>query len=397
MTDAFLPYGRHQIDEDDIAAVVDVLRHGVLTCGPKVEAFEKAFAEKIGVPEAVVCSNGTTALHLAAIVAGLGPGDKAIVPAITFLATANAVRMTGADVVFADVDPNTGLMTPETMQAAIAKGGNAVKAVMPVHMNGQMGDMEALRSLTEERELQLISDCCHALGAKYNGGGVPGDGRFEDLGCFSLHPVKSIAMGEGGMVTTRDSGVAARLRLLRGQGMERGQNGWARPELAFDQNGDPNPWYYEMQELAYNYRATDLQCALGLSQLGKLDRFVSRRVEIAGLYDELLAPLAPRLKPVPRSSFGQSAWHLYPVLIDFEAVGQDRAAVMKALVEYGVGTQVHYEPVAWQPYYRGLYGDMPLPGAAHYYARVLSLPIFPAMSDEDVKRVADALDAVLKS
>ncbi|NVJ97563.1 MAG: UDP-4-amino-4,6-dideoxy-N-acetyl-beta-L-altrosamine transaminase [Alphaproteobacteria bacterium] len=397
MSNSFLPYGRHQIDDDDIEAVVDVLKNGALTCGPKVDAFEQAFAEKIGAKHAVVCSNGTTALHLAVLVAGVA--GKVVVPSVTFLSTANVVRMAGADVVFADVCPATGLMTAASLKAALAKSDGNVSAVMPVHLNGQCAEMKEIAAIAKAAGAAVITDCCHALGAEYTGetGGRPGDGQYEDIGCFSLHPVKSIAMGEGGVVTTNNDTFARELRLLRGHGMVREPEEWADSAAGFDaDNGDANPWYYEMQALGYNYRATDMQCALGLSQLRKLDRFIARRREIAGLYDKLLGTHSNMVVPIERTNLASSAWHLYPVLIDFARVGKSRAAVMKALAEIGVGTQVHYIPVSDQPYYRNLYGKQDLPGASDYYGKVLSLPIFPAMSDEDVHKVVDALVKVLR-
>lgn len=393
MSDEFLPYGRHQIDEDDITAVVDVLRQGVLTGGPKVEEFEEAFAQAVAAKHAVVCSNGTTALHLAVIAAELGPGDQVVVPAVTFLSTANAVRMVGADVIFADVCPNTGLLTEETLSRALSRCTNAV-AVMPVHLNGQCVEMPELDDIIRKHSLKVITDCCHALGARYASGGHPGDGQYEDFGCFSLHPVKSIAMGEGGVVTTADASVAKRLRHLRGHDMRRNPADWKMP-TGFAEDGRPNPWYYEMHELAYNYRASDMQCALGLSQLGKLKGFVRRRAEIADHYDAALTGLSNSLKPVQRTSLAASAWHLYPVLIDFEAVGLSRAELMRKLHEHGVGTQVHYVPVPWQPYYRELCGEPDFPGAQRYYEAVLSLPIFPGMSNGDVARVVAALKETL--
>ncbi|WCL53047.1 UDP-4-amino-4,6-dideoxy-N-acetyl-beta-L-altrosamine transaminase [Gimibacter soli] len=390
----FLPYGRHSIDEDDIAAVAEVLRGSMLTGGPKVAEFERAFAARVGAKEAVACSNGTTALHLACIAAGLREGDRAIVPSVTFLSTANAVRMCGAEVVFADVDPDTGLLTPASLRTAFAGANGPVKAVLPVHLNGQIADMEEIAAIARQAGAAIITDCAHAIGAEYAERGTPGDGQWEDLACFSLHPVKTIAMGEGGVVTTNDASVAARLRRLRGHDMRRGEGGWLAADLALDEGGEANPWFYEMQELGYNYRATDFQCALGLSQLGKLDRFIAARRAIADRYDALLKPHDNLLRPIPRMP-GQSAWHLYPVLIDYEALGTTRARLMRALVAEGIGTQVHYIPVHWQPYYRARYGEQDLPGAAAYYRRALSLPIFPALPEDGPERVVEALVRLL--
>lgn len=391
MPSDFLPYGKHHIDENDIEAVAEVLRSGALTCGPKVEAFETAFSEYIGVKHAVVCANGTAALHLACIAAGLGPGDVAIVPSITFLATANAVLMTGADVVFADVSSSTGLMTRATFDDAVArvKNGN-LKAVLPVHMSGQAGEIETIYTAAKGIEISVITDCCHALGAEYYSGGRPGDGQFEDMATYSLHPVKSIAMGEGGMVTTNDDKMANHMRALRGHAMEKQPEAWLNKDLAFD-GANANPWYYEMQMLAYNYRASDIQCALGLSQLSKLSSFVDKRRAIANLYDIKLSSLGNKIRPIDRAGFTDSAWHLYPVLIDFEALGLSRAQVMHRLAEKGIGTQVHYVPVSRQPFYETKYGVQKLPGADTYYSKVLSLPIFPSMLETDVERVVDAL------
>ncbi|WP_286828490.1 MULTISPECIES: UDP-4-amino-4,6-dideoxy-N-acetyl-beta-L-altrosamine transaminase [Kordiimonas] len=399
MSESFLAYGRHQIDDDDIAAVVDVLKNGALTCGPKVDAFEAAFAAKVGAREAVVCSNGTTALHLAMMGLDIGPGDVVIVPTVTFLSTANGARMAGADVVFADVCPDTGLLTADTLEEAFGRAGQPVKAVLPVHLNGQCVDIESIERVSRAHGAAVVTDCCHALGATYKGAlvGAPGDGQFEDMACFSLHPVKSIAMGEGGVVTMSDPDLAGRLRILRSQGMVRDPASWQQVESGFSEgSGAPNPWYYEMQELGYNYRATDLQCALGLSQLAKLDGFVARRRELAELYDRQFEAQLNSLVPVSRTHTAESAWHLYPVLIDFRSQGRDRAAVMADLAELGVGTQVHYIPVSSQPYYEKLYGKQRFSGAERYYERVLSLPIFPAMSDDDVERVVTCLGKVLR-
>lgn len=396
MRDDFLPYGKHCIDEDDIEAVVDVLRHGALTGGPKVDEFERAFAKKIGTQFAVVVSNGTAALHVALLASGFKAGDTAIVPSLTFLSTANVVLMAGGKVQFADVCPDTGLMTPETFKKALAAAKGPVKAVMPVHLTGQTCDMENIASIAAEYDVTVISDCCHALGAEYvKEAGRPGDGVYEAMACFSLHPVKSIAMGEGGVVTTNSKALADKMCLLRSHDMRRNPDEFVSGQAAFDGRGEPNPWFYEMHELGYNYRATDFQCALALSQLGKLDGFVERRRHLAGLYDDLLRNLSNLLQPNIRVHNCLSAWHLYAVRINFAALGIERSEVMRKLQEKGIGTQVHYIPVHKQPFYTRLYGKQILPGADEYYANTLSLPLFPAMSDDDPKRVISELQAIL--
>lgn len=384
----FLPYGRQWIDDDDVAAVVCALRGEYLTTGPGVDAFENAFRAATGAAHAVVCSSGTAALHLAALALDLGPGDAAVVPSLTFLATANIVRMTGAEVVFADVDPATGLMTPGTFEAALKRAGaERIRAAFPVHLNGQLCDMAGLSSTAARARVALIEDACHALGAEGSAGNA-----HSAFACFSTHPVKAIAMGEGGIVTTRDAVAAARLRRLRSHGMERDPAIWRNRDAGLD--GDaPNPWYYEMSEIGWNYRAPDLLCALGISQLDKLERFLARRRELAAFYDRALAALAPMLEPVPHGA-APHGWHLYAVRIDFAALGRSRKAVMDELRACGIGTMVHYIPVHRQPYYAGRYGRIDLPGADAYYARCLSIPFYPALTDADAARVVDALRAV---
>ena len=394
-----LPYGRHQIDEEDVAAVVDVLRGGWLTTGPKVAEFECAFASRIDARFAVSCSSGTAGLHLACLAAGFGDGDAVIVPAPTFLSTANAPRPVGAEVAFADVDPDSALMTPALMETALTQAGTCAKAVIPVHYGGQCADPAAMSALACDRDLVVIEDACHALGANYDAGGetdVPvGACRHSDMTVFSSHPVKAIAMGEGGVVTTNGSALHERLTALRNHGMKKDPDGFRNNGLAVGPDGAPNPWYYEMPELGLNYRASDISCALGLSQLGKLDRFIERRRLLASRYDELLAPLGPAVVPVPRVAGCRSAFHLYPVLIDFDQVGVSRANLMERLQGAGIGTQVHYVPVHRQPYYVDRYGELSLPGADEYYRRTLPLPLFPAMADSDVERLVAALTDVL--
>ena len=397
-----LPYGRQTIEEDDVAAVAAVLHSDWLTCGPVVEQFEEAFARKVGAAEAVVCSSGTAALHLAGLALDLAPGDAVVVPAITFAATANAQRYCGAEVVFADVDPDTGLMTAGHLAAAVARAGHAglrPKAVAPVHLNGQVCDMPGLAACAADLGLCMVEDACHALGAQYR----VEDGRRLRVGAcghaamtvFSLHPVKTATMGEGGVVTTNDRLIAKRLRRLRTHGITRDPDAFVSPERAFDADGGLNPWYSELQELGLNYRASDIHCALGLSQLGKLDRFVNARRGLMGCYDDRLAGMAPLVTPVARAPGCSPAWHLAVALIDFAAAGIGRGLLMRRLAAYGIGTQVHYLPLHWQPYYQKRYGTRRLPGAEAYYARCLSLPLFPAMSSDDVDRVVDALVSCL--
>ena len=381
----FLPYGRQTIEDDDVAAVADALTDDFLTTGPKVAAFETGFADFVGAQHAVACANGTAALHLAMLALDVQPGEVCIVPSITFLATANCARFVGAEVVFTDVDAESGLMTEATLVDAVARaGGRKIAAILPVHLRGDVCDLPAMRRIADEVGAALVEDACHALGSRMVFDNVPasaGDGRWGDLAVFSFHPVKTLTTGEGGMVTTQRADLAERLRLLRSHGM-------VRPEGA-------DPWVYEMPEIGFNYRLPDILCALGLSQLAKLPRLVERRRALARLYETALAPLAPLVRIAARPTWSDPALHLKCVLIDFEAAGVTRAEAMAGLKARGIGSQVHYIPVHSQPYYRARYGALALPGADAWYARCLSLPFYPTMADGDVARVAVALAEVL--
>lgn len=394
MTGDFLPYGRHVIGEDDISAVVDVLRGDWLTTGPAVEKFEASLAERVGARFAVACSSGTAGLHMATAVVGLAPGDQAIVPPMTFLATANAVRYQGADVLFADVDTQTGLLNVDGLQEIIARTPKGIRAVLPVHLAGQTVDMPALAKLAEKAGFLIIEDACHALGTKYLDGNEVvnvGSCKHSSMVVFSFHPVKTIAMGEGGAVTTNDPEIYRKLLEFRNHGMTRNASEFQNKDMAFASDGQSNPWYYEMPDVGFNYRASDIHCALAHSQLKKLDAFIERRSSLAFRYDELLQPLAPIVLPPSRIESCIPAWHLYAVRIDFAASGMTRKQLMVRLREAGIGSQVHYIPVHLQPYYRHLYSEIDLPGAAAYYDATLSLPLFPSMTIDDVDRVVGAL------
>lgn len=388
----FLPYGRQVIEEDDLAAVREALLSPYLTTGPMVERFEAALVDVTQARHAVVCANGTAALHLAARAIKLDRGQVAVVPSITFVATANAVRYCGAEVVFADVDPETGLMTPQTLRDALRRAQGA-RAALPVHLNGQCCDMEGIAAVAREWGLWVIEDACHAIGGTEAGRPV-GACSHSDLACFSFHPVKTIAMGEGGAVTTNDDALAAALRADRNHGLVRQPEGFTLPG-AVDAEGAPNPWFYELPEPGFNYRAPDILCALGLSQVKKLARFVAQRRRLMALYREALAPLAPVVRLVEEPPHGETAWHLCVARIDFASAGIGRAALMRRLAEDGIGSQVHYIPVHRQPYYAARYPELALPGADAYYARCLSLPLFAAMTEDDVARVTAALAAAL--
>lgn len=376
-----LPYGRQNINQEDIDAVCDVLGSDFLTTGPTIEKFEKALTQHTKAKHVIACSNGTTALHLACIAAGLNENTAAIVPSLTFLATANAVRYCHADVIFCDVCPDTGLMRPEDLEQALKKAkarGKDIKAILPVHLTGQSTDLEALKSALPEDNITIIADACHALGGKYKDSPI-GSCAYEDMSCFSFHPVKTIATGEGGAITTNNSEMADIMRKLRNHGMER------KDALG--------PWYYEMHELGYNYRITDIQCALGISQLKKLEQFVQKRKKLADHYDKLFQSELPELDITPKKvEHCDPALHLYAIRLPDPRL---KTHIMNSLKEKSIGTQVHYIPVHLQPYYKKLYGELALEGAEAYYHKTLSLPLFPTMKEQDVEYVVQQVKEVL--
>jgi perosamine synthetase len=372
-----LPYGRQAISEDDIQAVVEVLRSDWLTTGPMVERFERAVAERVGVAEAVAVSSGTAALHAAMFALGIGPGDEVIVPTMTFAATANCVVYQGGTPVFADVEAESLLLGAEQVQARLTP---RTRAIIAVDYAGQPCDYEALRAIAQRHGLALVADASHALGATDRGRPV---GSLADLSTFSLHPVKPITSGEGGLITTDDRRLAQRMRQFRNHGITSDHR----------QRAALGSWHYEMTSLGYNYRLTDIQCALGLSQLARLDDWTVRRQQIAARYDRQLAAVAG-IRPVVTRDSVSHARHLYVIRVDRDAVGLDRASLFAALRDAGIGTAVHYIPVHLHPFYRERFKTGPglCPAAEAAYEEILSLPIFPAMTDEDVKSVVMAIE-----
>jgi len=375
-----LPYGRQTIAPEDIDSVVDVLQSDWLTTGPQVEDFESEFAAAVGTRYAIAVSSGTAALLGATSTLGLGPGDEVIVPSMTFVATANSVVFTGAKPVFADVCSETLLLGPEQVDARVTAH---TKAVIAVDYAGQPCDYDGLRSYCEARNLVLVADSCHALGARYKGRPV---GGLADMSTFSFHPVKHIATGEGGMVATDSAALAQQIERFRNHGIASDHR----------QRQKEKTWFYEMIELGFNYRLTDIQCALGRSQLGRLSEMVDRRRQIAARYDrgipEIDSVSCLEVRPEVEHSF-----HLYVIRLEDRSQGCRRSEVFSAMRAEGIGVNVHYIPVHLHPFYRDRFGLSPglCPTAEKAYSQVLSLPLFPAMTNDDVDDVLVALKKVV--
>jgi len=383
-----LGYGRQSIDDDDVAAVVRALRSDHLTQGPEVERFEEALCAATGAVHAVAVSNGTAALHLANLALGVRPGARALTSPNTFLASATASAMCGAEVGFVDVQRSTGNLDPELLARAIERDG-VPRVVTAVHFAGRPCDMERLIALKRRHGFLLVEDAAHALGAGYRVDGRAwrvGEHPALDATCLSFHPVKHVTTGEGGAVLCSDPRLAERLRRLRSHGVDRSCG--LRPFDARGADGPP-PWFGPMTELGWNYRLSDLQAALGRSQLQKLARFTERRRALAELYRARLEGAVELLDPGDESH--RHAWHLFCVRVPADL----RDALMTRLARAGIGTQLHYYPVAFQPWFRGR-GPLPeLPEAERHARRSLSLPLHPGLRDEDVERVAGALLAGL--
>lgn len=389
-----IPYGRHYVDENDISAVADLLRNGMLTQGPMVEAFEKSVADYTGARYAVAVSSATAGLHLAAVVAGVGPGSTLVTSPITFLASSNAAFYAGGKPLFADIDAATVNMDPQSLADVIRKDGN-VRAVVPVHYGGLPCDMAEISTVARAAGAVVIEDAAHALGGLYADGSKVGSNPFSDMTVFSFHPVKAVAAGEGGVITTNNEAYYRQLLRLRSHGINKLDDSYVFPDNAVE-DGKPNPWYYEMTELGYHYRITDIQCALARSQMNKLDSFIARRRELALAYDDAFAAFKNLVPGQARESRSRSGLHLYVVRIAFDRIGLSRGDVMRKLREYGVGSQVHYIPVTSQPYYheRG-YRTSDHPNAEHFYREALSIPLFYSLTDDEQQKVIGALGEIV--
>jgi len=391
-----IPYGRQWIGDDDVQAVVECLRGDWLTQGPTVEKFEAALCKATGASYAVAVSSGTAALHLLALACGVKPGDTGITTPITFVASSNAILYAGGAVRFADIDPATALIKPgnvEAIASALAREGKAPKVIVAVDMTGHVADLPAIQSIAAKVGAKVIEDAAHSLGATYTHAGQTyraGCCRHSDAAILSFHPVKHITTAEGGAILTNDKAIFERVRDLRTHGIHRD------PQRL--QRRDEGPWYYEQDQLGYHYRITDLQCALGLSQLSKLESFVTRRRALAARYDNALQqqPLVGKLSVLESPAGQQPAYHLYVVRVagaSLEEIAARRKQLYMCLRERKIFTQIHYIPVTWQPYYQQHAGtsESDCPAANAYYAGCLSLPMYPKLSDGEQDRVIGAL------
>ncbi|MDR9392440.1 MAG: UDP-4-amino-4,6-dideoxy-N-acetyl-beta-L-altrosamine transaminase [Trueperaceae bacterium] len=375
----FLPYGRQWVDDDDIQAVVDVLRSDFLTTGPAVERFEDALAHATGARCAVAVNSGTSALHAMYFGAGIGPEDEIVTSPLTFAATANAALYLGATVRFVDVEPDTGNLNSDLVKAAIT---DRTKAIVAVDFAGHPADYDSLRTIADRHGITLLADAAHSLGATYEGRPV---GTLADASELSFHPVKPVTTAEGGAVVTNDGEVARHAARFRTHGI-------TKNEAELD-DPDEGPWWYEQHDLGFNYRLTDVQAALGTSQLVKLERFIGRRREIAAMYDATLQDIDAIELPGRRENV-EPGWHLYVIRTRDPDL---RRPLFERLRAQGIGVQVHYLPVHWHPHYQRLgYQRGLCPVAEDYYRRAISLPIFPAMMDTDVQRVADTVHSTVK-
>lgn len=374
-----LPYGKQFVDQKDTQAVIDVLQSDWLTTGPTIVEFEKQFAERVGAVHGVAVNSGTAGLHCAVYAAGIGPGDEVITSPITFMATANCIRYQGGKVVFADVDPDTLNIDPEKIKECLSP---KTKAIIAVDFTGQPADLDAIGEIARRNNLIFIEDAAHALGATYKARPV---GSIADMTTFSLHPVKHITTGEGGLVVANDSEFVERLRRFRNHGIM--QDHYQRQKQG--------TWTYDMEEVGYNYRLPELNSVLGISQLKKLPDMLKRRREIAVRYNEAFSGMEQLTLPAKHPDC-QSAWHLYVIKLNLENITVDRDEVFRALRAENIGVNVHYIPVPWLAYYQKLghkKGDWPIAESSYY--RLISLPMWPGMTDDDIEDVIISVEKVL--
>jgi UDP-4-amino-4,6-dideoxy-N-acetyl-beta-L-altrosamine transaminase len=388
-----IPYGRHYIDESDIKAVEDVLKYKNLTQGNEVAKFEKAVAKYVGAKYAVAISSWTAGLHIANLALGIKKGDSVITSPITFVATSNSVIYCNAKPVFCDIDEETINLCPNHLESLLRKNAS-IKAIIPVHFAGLSCNMKLIAKIAKKYNVSIIEDAAHALGALYSDGTKIGSCKYSDMTGFSFHPVKSIAAGEGGMITTNSKSIYKKLLRLRSHGINKLDDKFLNLENS-NTAGKLNPWYYEMQELGYNYRITDIQCALGNSQLKKLDLFINKRKHLVSRYDSAFEQ-EEFIEPIQREYRAISSHHLYVVRIKFDLIKKSREEFMTTLKKYGIITQVHYIPVTSHPYYINLgYNSMDHKNATKFYEECITLPLYYTLSDEDQDFVIDKIKMTL--
>lgn len=392
--DNIIPYGKHYIDQDDIDSVVDILRNHNLTQGNAVDAFEKAIAEFVGAKYAVAMSSWTAGLHMACLAADVTKNHNVITSPLTFVASANAAIYCNAKPIFADIDAETLNISPANIENILKIKNNNVKAIIPVHFAGLPCDMESISKLATKNKSMIIEDAAHALGARYEDGSMVGCCKYSDMTGFSFHPVKSIAAGEGGMITTNNKEIYNRLLRIRSHGINKYGDNLVNKKMAYT-NQYLNPWYYEMQELGYNYRITDIQCALGRSQLKKLPNFIKKRTELAKIYDDAFASL--NNVALVHSQFRKnSSHHLYILRINYDACKISRAELMLKLREEKIYTQVHYMPVTSHPFYQKLgYSSSDFKETEKYYEEAISIPLYYSLTYNEQKKVINLITKLL--
>ena len=388
-----IPYGKHYIDDDDIKSVVEVLKHKNLTQGDEIYSFEKELAKYVGAKYAVAMSSWTAGLHLANLALSINQGDKVVTSPITFVATSNSVVYCGGEPIFSDIDSSTINICPEKLEETVKNNSN-IKAIIPVHYGGVPCDINSISLIAKKYNLFIIEDAAHSLGAKYSDGSMVGSCKFSDMTGFSFHPVKSIAAGEGGMITTNNEDIYKRLVRLRSHGINKLDDSFVNIDKS--RTGEfSNPWYYEMQDLGYNYRITDFQCALGKSQLKKLNLFIKRRVDLVKRYDNAFSKVS-NIDIIQKDYRSQSSHHLYVVKINFKKINITRAEFMLKLREYGIITQVHYIPVINHPFYQKLgYKSDNLMNSLNFYDECLTLPLYYSLKDDEQDYIIEKIYQII--
>lgn len=392
MLKRFLPYSRQNIDSSDIKKVIQVLKSDFITQGPNINRFEKEFAKYVGAKYAVSCATGTAALHLSCLALGINSNSRLATTSITFVASANCGEFLGANIYLADIDKDTYCMSPTSLEKLLKK--NKIDVVIPVHMSGHSSDMEKISRLKKKYNFKIIEDSCHALGGKYNNHKI-GSCKYSDISTFSFHPVKPLTTGEGGMITTNDKKIYEQLLIYRTHGIIKDQKKFLNKKNAFDKK-NVNRWYYEMIDLGYNYRLTDIQSALGLSQLKKLDKFTFKRNNIAKKYDEAFKKNKYITTPKIRKNV-EHAYHLYTILINFKKIGKTRNDIMTELFKHKIGTQVLYIPLYKQPYYDNKYkfNIKNFKNSEYYYDHALSIPIFPDLKIKEQNYIINTINKII--